>query len=78
MSAAQVEQVARLVGWELEPWQQRLLQRTSCAVPGCHRPGRLMPRGRRCEDVHAPEQPSRGYCAPGRCYCRTATCERPA
>lgn len=37
----------------------------------------LFPRGRLCASC-APPQPTRGYCAPLRCYCPTDSCQRPA
>lgn len=40
------------------------------------RPTVLFPGGRLCAD-HAPPQPTRGYCAPNRCYCRADSCQRP-
>ena len=80
MTAGTVDQVvelAQLAGVELDPWQQQLLRRMTCAVPGCCLPGRLLPRGRRC-DQHRPPPPAGAYCAPGRCYCPTTSCTRPA
>lgn len=61
---------------ELPAWQLRQL--ALCVVVDCGRAGagRTM-RGPLCGG-HLPAQPTRGYCAPGRCYCPATSCRRPA